>query len=148
MTSPARTYPDVPGTARALSACTLAAIAAAPLGGAVGGLLCAAIVTAVNLGRSSPRETFDPGMVAYGLSVGAWPVALAAPAAVLAAHLLARGLSRPRYGMALGWSGFLVGGIAPYLAVPGYDALPLGLVAGMASAWAFARVGGVVRDAA
>ncbi len=69
------------------------------------------------------------------------------PGCLALVHLACRRLPAKRYGAALGWTGFAAGGTAPYLLVPGHDALPLGLAAGMACAWAFAQAGGRVRDA-
>jgi hypothetical protein len=136
---------DRPGTGRSLIAALAAAAAAAPLGGAAGGVLCAAIQWLAGLARGAP--SFDPDLALHGLRVGAWPLAAAVPAALLAAHLAGRRLPSARYGAAIGWTGFAAGGAVPYLSVPGYDALPLGLVAGMACAWAFAQAGGRVSDA-
>lgn len=135
------------GTGRSLLAAWLAAVLAAPVGAAAGGLLCAVIVALVT-GGFAPSGPDSPGsLVRLGLSLGTWLLAVTVPAALVAVHILARRLPKARYAMLLGWTGFLVAGVLPYLFVPGYDALPLGLVSGMASAWAFAQAGGRVHDA-
>ncbi len=123
---------------QALLAGLAAATLAAPLGGAAGGLLCAGILHLAALGIL-PDAAFDPSLVRYGFVVGLWPLAPLVPAILLAARLALRRLPRRRADEALGWVGFAAAGALPYLLVPGYDTLPLGLAAGIACAWAFAK---------
>ena len=117
----------------------LGALLATPFAAAAGGLLSAAVVVLATLPVEPPSASWRPELVTQGVLIGVNLLMWTLPTILAAIHLAASRWLPTRYGMAMGWGGFLAGGVLPYLVYPGFSDFLIGLVAGMGAAWAFSK---------
>lgn len=117
----------------------LGALMMAPVASAAGGLLSALIVVVASLPFEPPASSWRPDLVAHGAFVGLHLLMWTLPTILVGIHLAACRWFPSRYGMAMGWGGFLAGGALPFLVYPGYSDFLIGLVGGMGAAWAFSK---------